>query len=49
MLVIDHDIVRLDIAMHDAVAVTVVERLEQLVEVVAKIGIGQRRIENLFK
>lgn len=43
---INHDIVRLDIAMHDSPRVTEIERLEQFVDVVPDVVVGQARVED---
>jgi hypothetical protein len=40
--VVDHDVVRLHVAVHDPVAVAVVQRLQQLVQVEADVVVGQR-------
>ena len=45
VFVINHDVVRLDIAMHDALAVAKVESLEQLEDIVADIKIVELGIE----
>lgn len=45
LFVVNHDIVRLDISVHDALAVTEVERLEQLVDIEANIVVGEARVE----
>jgi hypothetical protein len=42
VLVVDHDVVRLHVAVHDPVAVAVVQRLQQLVQVEADVVVGQR-------
>jgi hypothetical protein len=42
---VDHNVVRLDVAMHDALAVAVVESLEQLEDVVADIDVVELGIE----
>lgn len=46
-LVIDHDVVRLDIAMHHAVGMAVIQRLQQLVNVVSNVQVGQRGVQHL--
>jgi len=45
VLMVDHNVVRLDVAMHDALAVAVVESLEQLEDVVADIDVVELGIE----
>jgi hypothetical protein len=45
LLVVNHDIVRLDISVHDALAVTEVERLEQLVDIETNVVVGEPRVE----
>lgn len=42
---VDHDIVRLDIPVHDALAVAEVERLEQLVDVEAHVVVGELGVQ----
>ena len=42
---IDHNVMRFHIAVHDALAVTEIERLEQLVDVVPDIDIHEFRVE----
>lgn len=42
---VNHDVVRLHVAVHDALAVAEVQRLQQLVDVEANIVIGEPRIE----
>lgn len=42
---VDHYVVRLDIAVHDALAVAVIERLEQLVDVVPHIDVVELWVE----
>jgi hypothetical protein len=37
---IDDDVLRLNISVHDAFAVTVIERLEQLIEIVSDLKIS---------
>mmetsp|Transcript_10761 Transcript_10761/g.16051 ORF Transcript_10761/g.16051 Transcript_10761/m.16051 type:complete len:226 (+) Transcript_10761:492-1169(+) len=44
---IDHHIVRLNISVHDAVAVTVVQRFQQLKHIKSNVEISQSRIQNL--
>ena len=46
-LVIDHDIVRLDVAVHDAHAVAIVKALEQLEQIVADVVVGERLVQLL--
>jgi hypothetical protein len=41
VLVVDHDVVRLDVAVHDAHAVAIVERLQKLVQVETDVVVGQ--------
>ena len=43
LLVVDHHVVRLDVAVHDAVRVAELERLEQLENVVPDVEVGERR------
>jgi hypothetical protein len=45
VLMIDHNVMRLDVSVHDALAVTVVERLEQLEDVVADIDVVKLWVE----
>lgn len=45
VLMVDHNVVRLDVAVHDALAVAVVEGLEQLEDVVADIDVVEFGIE----
>mmetsp|Transcript_51395 Transcript_51395/g.111835 ORF Transcript_51395/g.111835 Transcript_51395/m.111835 type:complete len:285 (-) Transcript_51395:240-1094(-) len=45
LLVVDHDVVRLHVAVHDAVGMAVLERLEQLVDVVAHVVVCERGVE----
>ena len=47
VLVIDHDVVGLDVAVHDAEAVAIVECLQQLVQVEADVVVGKSLIELL--
>lgn len=42
---IDHDIVRLHIAMHDTLTMAEVQRFEELIDIVADIVVGESRIE----
>ena len=44
--VIDHDIVGLDISVHDALAVTEVQRLKELVDVEADIIVREPRVQS---
>lgn len=44
-VVVDHDVVRLDIAVHDALGVTEIKRLQQLIYVVAHVVIGEFGVE----
>jgi hypothetical protein len=46
-LVINHDIVRLDISVHDPTRVTKVEGFEELVDIVAHVEIGEFGVESL--
>ena len=48
LTVVDHDIVRLDVAVHDPVGVRKVEGLEQLKHVVTNVEIGQSGVEHLW-
>ena len=45
--VIDHDVVWFDISMHDAHTVAVVQRSQQLVEIVANVVVCQLLVESL--
>ena len=47
LLVVDHHVVRLDVAVHDAVRVAELERLEQLENVVPDVEVGERRVQHL--
>mmetsp|Transcript_4296 Transcript_4296/g.9737 ORF Transcript_4296/g.9737 Transcript_4296/m.9737 type:complete len:330 (-) Transcript_4296:185-1174(-) len=47
LLVINHDIVRLDIPMHDAIGMTIIQRLEKLKYVVPNIIIREGGVQNL--
>lgn len=42
---IDHDVVRLDVAVHDAFGVAKVESLEELKDIVAHIKVGEFRVQ----
>ena len=42
VFVIDHHVVRLDVAVHDAQAVAVVQRLQQLVQVEPDVVVWER-------
>lgn len=45
LLMINHYVVRLHIAVHNALAVTKVQRLQQLIDVEANIVIGEPRVK----
>ncbi len=45
VLMIDHNVMRLHIAVHDALAVTEVERLEELVDVVPHVDVVEFGVE----
>ena len=45
LLVIDHDIVRLDITVHDALAVAEIQGLQELKDIVPDIIVGEPRIQ----
>lgn len=45
VLMIDHNVMRLNVPVHDALTMAVVEGLEQLVDVVANIDVVELRIE----
>ena len=45
VLMIDHNVMRFHVSVHDALAVAVVERLEELVDVVAYIDIVELGVE----
>ncbi len=47
LLVINHDVVRLDIPMHHTIGMAIIQRLEQLKNVVPNIEIRKRRVQNL--
>jgi hypothetical protein len=42
---VDHNVVRLDITVHDALAVAVVERLEELEDVISHIIVLEFRVQ----
>jgi hypothetical protein len=44
-LVVDHDVVGLDITMHDAFAVAEVQRLEQFIDIIPDIVVYKTRIK----
>jgi hypothetical protein len=44
-LVVDHNVVRLDISMHDSLAVAEVECLEQLKDVISDIVVDESRVQ----
>ena len=45
VLMIDHNVMRFYVSVHDALAVAVVERLEELIDVVAHIDIVELGVE----
>ena len=45
VLMIDHNVMRLHIAVHNALAVTEVERLEQLIDVISNIDVVELGVE----
>jgi hypothetical protein len=47
LLVVDHHVVRLDVAVHHAVGVAVVQSLEQLEDVVPDVVVRQGRVQDL--
>ena len=47
MTVIDHDVVRFDVSVHDAHTVAVVEGPQQLVQVVANVVVCQLLVQSL--
>ena len=47
LLVVDHDVVRLDVSVHDAVRVAVVQGLEELENVIANVVVGEGGVEYL--
>lgn len=47
LLVVNHDIVGLDVAVHDAARVAKVEGLEELKDVVPHVKVGQARVQDL--
>ena len=47
LFVVNHDIVGLYITMHDTIRVAVIQRLQELKNVVSNVIIGQRWIQNL--
>mmetsp|Transcript_24785 Transcript_24785/g.44546 ORF Transcript_24785/g.44546 Transcript_24785/m.44546 type:complete len:298 (-) Transcript_24785:194-1087(-) len=47
LLVINHDIMRLDIPMHHPIGVTIIQRLEKLKNIIPNIIIRERGIQNL--
>ena len=47
LLVVDHHIVRLHVAVHDPIRVTVVQGLEKLVDVVPNVEVRQRGVQQL--
>ena len=46
LLVVDHHVVRLDVAVHDAIRVTVVQRLQELEYVIPNVVVGQRGVQD---
>jgi hypothetical protein len=46
VLMIDHNVMRLHISVHDALAVTVVERLEEFVDVVSHVQVIELGVES---
>lgn len=42
---VDHHIVRLDISVHDALAVAEIQRLQQLENIVANVVVNETRVE----
>ena len=47
MTVIDHDVVRFDVSVHDAHTVAVVQGPQQLVQVVANVVVCQLLVQSL--
>jgi hypothetical protein len=45
--VVNHDVVRLDIAVHDALGVTEVKSFEQLEKIEADVKVGEFRVQCL--
>ena len=45
VLMIDHNVMRFHVSVHDALAVAVVECLEELVDVVADVEVGEFGVE----
>ena len=43
---VDHDIMRFDVAMHDSPRMAEVERFEEFVDVVSYVVVGESRVEN---
>ena len=43
---IDHNIMRFDVAMHDSPRMTEIERFEEFVDVVSYVVVGEARIED---
>lgn len=45
VLMVDHNVVRLDVSVHDAFTVAVVKRLQQLKDVVTNIDVVEFRVQ----
>mmetsp|Transcript_3399 Transcript_3399/g.7543 ORF Transcript_3399/g.7543 Transcript_3399/m.7543 type:complete len:331 (+) Transcript_3399:546-1538(+) len=47
LLVINHDVVRLDIPMHHTIGMAIIQRLEQLKNIIPNVKIRKSRVQNL--
>ena len=46
-LVVDHHIMRLHVTVHDAARMTVIQRLQNLINIISNIEVGKRRVQCL--